>query len=139
MVHECSLKSHSGCPVFSRQLRACVLALATTPSTIARPLGSPCARSALVPPVNQRGLSLASGLAGAGHHDQLQKATGYQPWRPQLARSVHNFIKFAELCNRIPVERTAHPPLFTRHPPSHCYFPGISVELDRGPRGDDTD
>lgn len=36
--------------------------------------------------------------------------------------SVHIFIKFPELCNRIPVERTAYPPLFTRHPPSDGYF-----------------
>lgn len=36
-----------------------------------------------------------------------------------------HFIKFAELCNRIPVERTAHPPLFTRHPPSDLYFRNI--------------
>lgn len=77
----------------------------------------------LVPPVTKsRRLILVPGVSGAGHHDQLKAMTEHQPWRLQLARSGHVFIKFAELCNRIPVERTAYPPLFTRHPPSDWYF-----------------
>lgn len=69
----------------------------------------------------------------------METTIKHQSWRLHIARSAHIFIKFPELCNRIPVERTTRPPLFTRHPPSDGSFCEKCVVNWTSPRGDATE